>query len=155
MKKFIYILSALLLLSACSERLPVGSEVKSCVYLLKTGEQKLTITSETDHLDIWVCKGGYDSERYSVTAVSDDEDAVRYTAETKKSYPFLPGNCYEVQKNPVVLDKDNIKAPIRIDLDPDCISKGTTFLFPVRISCDRPSAISNGKNIVYLLITLN
>lgn len=154
MKKLICILSALAVLSACSERLPVGSVVDSCVYLLKTGEQAVTISQDTDHLDIWVCKGGYDSRSYTVTAVSDDEDAVRYTAETKKSYPSLPGNCFEVPKAPVVLDKDNIKASIRVELDPDCISKGTTFLFPVRISCDKPSAVSKDRDLVYMLITL-
>lgn len=153
MKKIMILTALLAVLCSCSDRFDIGHEIDSCVYLLKPGEQKVKLTPDNAEFKVWVCKGGYDSKSYTVKAVIDDEDITRYTAETKKSYTPMPGNAYELTISTVKLSKDEIKAPVVISFDLDCVAKGATFILPVRISCDQEGALENGKDVTYLIIT--
>ena len=152
MKRILIIVAAILCLAGCSDKMPIGHEIASSVYLLHPGEYDVTVTSETECFKVWICKAGYDSKSYSFNVVIDEEDVVRYTAQYKKSYPMLPGNAYTLSTPAVTLAAGEYKAPVTIDIDPDCITKGVTFILPVRVNCSTPDSFK-GDNIEYLLIT--
>ena len=151
MKRILYMIAALVCLAGCSDRMPIGHEIASCVYLIHPGEHSVTVTSETECVNVWVCKAGYDSKSYSFDVVIDEEDLVRYTAQYKKTYQMLPGNAYTLATPAVTLDPGEFKASVKIDLDPACIAGGVTFILPVRVDCSDPDSFK-GDNIEYLLI---
>lgn len=151
MKRILYIVAALVCLAGCSDRMPIGHEIASSVYLIHPGEYQVTVTSETECCNVWICKAGYDSKSYSFTAVIDEEDLVRHNAEYKTSYQMLPGNAYTLATPSVTLNAGEFKVPVRIDIDPACISKGVTFILPVKVTCNDPESFK-GDNIEYMLI---
>ena len=152
MKRILSLVAALVFLAGCSDRMPIGHEIASSVYLIHPGEYPVTVTSETECCNVWICKAGYDSKSYSFDAVIDEEDLVRYNAQYKKSYQMLPGNAYTLATPVVTLGPGESKAAVRIDIDPACITKGVTFILPVRVTCNDPDSFK-GENIEYLLIT--
>ena len=152
MKRILSLVAALVFLAGCSDRMPIGHEIASSVYLIHPGEYSVTVTSETECCNVWICKAGYDSKSYSFDAEIDEEDLVRYNAQYKKSYQMLPGNAYTLATPVVTLGPGEVKAAVRIDIDPACITKGVTFILPVRVSCSDPDSFK-GENIEYLLIT--
>jgi hypothetical protein len=151
MKRILYFIAAILCLAGCSDRMPVGHDIPSKVYLLHPGEQYLTVTSETEYAKVWICKAGYDSKSYSFDVVIDEEDAVRYSMQYKKTYQMLPGNSYTLATPVVTLNSGEYKTSVRIDIDPACITKGVTFILPVRVTCSDPDSFK-GDNMEYLLI---
>lgn len=152
MKRIIFLAIITAVLCSCSDKIDLGHEIDSCVYLLNPGESSVKINSDSDAINVWVCKGGYDSKVYNVEAIIDEEDVVKYSAETKKSFTMLPGNAYELKTPSVKLDKETIKAPVVISIDPSCVASGKIFILPVRISCDG-DVIIEGKSVSYILIT--
>ena len=54
-------IAAALLLASCSEKLSVGHDVPSSVYVVNAGEYSVTVTSETENCKVWVYKSGWDS----------------------------------------------------------------------------------------------
>ena len=152
MKRILSLVAALVFLAGCSDRMPIGHEIASSVYLIHPGKYSVTVTSETECCNVWICKAGYDSKSYSFDAVIDEEDLVRYNAQYKKSYQMLPGNAYTLATPVVTLGPGEVKAAVRIDIDPACITKGVTFILPVRVTCSDPDSFK-GENIEYLLIT--
>ena len=151
MKRIILIVAAIVCLAGCSDRMPVGHEIASSVYLLHSGEHYVTVTSETECITVWVCKAGYDTKSYSFDVVIDEEDAVRYSMQYKKTYQMLPGNAFSLSTPAVTLNSGEYKAPVRIDIDPACIAKNVTFILPVRVDCSDPDSFK-GDYIEYLLI---
>lgn len=151
MKRILSIAAALVCVAGCSDRMPVGHEIASSVYLIHAGEHAVTVTSGTECVNVWICKAGYDSKTYSFDAVIDEEDLVRYTAQYKKTYQMLPGNAYTLATPSLTLGPGEFKASVRIDIDPACISRGVTFILPVRVNCSDPDSFK-GDNIEYLLI---
>ncbi len=152
MKRILSLVAALVFMAGCSDRMPIGHEIASSVYLIHPGEHYVTVTSETVCCNVWICKAGYDNKSYSFDAVIDEEDLVRYYATHKKSYQTLPGNAYNLATPVVTLGPGEFKAAVSIDLDPSCIAKGVTFILPVRVTCSDPDSFK-GENIEYLLIT--
>ena len=152
MKRILYMIAALVCLAGCSDRMPIGHEIASCVYLIHPGEHSVTVTSETECCNVWIIKAGYDKKSYSFDAVIDEEDLVRYNAQYKKSYQMLPGNAYTLATPALTLGPGEFKASVRIDIDPACIARGVTFILPVRVTCSDPDSFK-GENIEYLLIT--
>jgi len=140
MKRILSLVAALVFLAGCSDRMPLGHEIASSVYLIHPGEYPITVTSETECCNVWICKAGYDSKSYSFDAVIDEEDLVRYNAQYKKSYQMLPGNAYTLATPVVTLGPGEVKAAVRIDIDPACITKGVTFILPVRVTCSDPDS---------------
>lgn len=152
MKRILYLVAALVLVASCSDRMPIGHEIASTVYLIHSGEYPVTVTAGTEYCNVWICKAGYDSKSYSFDAVIDEEDVVRYNAQYKKSFQMLPGNAYTLATPAVTLGPDEFKAAVRIDIDPACIAKGVKFILPVRVICSDPDSFK-GENIEYLQIT--
>ena len=151
MKRIIYIVAAILCLAGCSDRMPIGHEIASSVYLIHAGEHYVTVTSETDCIKVWICKAGYDNKSYSFDVVIDEEDAVRYSTQYKKTYQMLPVNAYTLSTPAVTINSGEYKTSVKIDIDPTCIAKGVTFILPVRVNCSDPDSFK-GDNMEYLLI---
>lgn len=152
MKKAFILFAAILSLCSCSEKMPIGNEVDSVVYLLSSGEREFTVSKENYVYSFSACKGGYDDRSYSVEIVVDEEDVVRYTALKKESFRMIPRNSFELEPAAAVIGSGDDKAVFRVVFDPDCLTEGVDFILPLRIRCEEPDAVSPGRDVQYVLV---
>lgn len=152
MKKAIILFAAMLSLWSCSERMPIGNEVDSVVYLLASGERGFTVSKDNYVYSFSACKGGFDDRTYSVEVIVDEEDVVRYSALKKESYRMIPRNSFELEPSAAVIGSGDDKAVFRVVFDPDCLTEGVDFILPLRIRCDEPDAVSSGRDVQYVLV---
>lgn len=152
MKKTIMLFVAVLSLLSCSEKMPIGNEVDSVVYLLSSGEREFTVSKENYVYSFSACKGGYDDRSYQVEVIVDEEDVVRYTALKKESYRMIPRNSFELEPSAAVIGSGDDKAVFRVVFDPDCLTQGVDFILPLRIRCDESDAVATGRDVQYVLV---
>ena len=72
MKKIFMFVAAVLPLFSCSEKMPVGNEVESAVYMLSSGETEFTVSEDNTVYSFAACKGGYDGPTNTVDVVWDE-----------------------------------------------------------------------------------
>ena len=155
MKKIFMFVAAVLPLFSCSEKMPVGNEVESAVYMLSSGETEFTVSEDNTVYSFAACKGGYDGRSYTVDVVVDEEDLVRYTSLKKENFRMIPGNSFVLEPSSTVIGGDDLKAVFRDVFDPACLTEGVDFVLPLRIVCDDPGAVKAGRDVQYVLVKKN
>lgn len=153
MKRLIFTVLSLCVLAACSDRMDVGHDVESTVYLMNHGESNISLNSLDTELKVWVYKSGYDSKTYSVKVIIDEEDIIRLSAKNKTSYTMLPPNSFELATPSVSVGPGTTKAAAIISLDSSCIPEGKKFLLPIRIACEALPELDEDSSIAFLFIT--
>ncbi|MDD5892471.1 MAG: DUF1735 domain-containing protein [Bacteroidales bacterium] len=152
MRKIMIAVIAVLLTGSCSEDMPIGSTVKSTLYILAPGEAEFTVTDDNFIYSFPVCKGGYDGQSYKIRVIADEEDLVKFIAMKKEPYLMLPGNSYEFTPAEATISRDETKSIFKIVFNPDCITPGITFILPLRIVSEDYEAIVEDMSVQYLFV---
>ncbi len=156
MKNYIVIMAAfcLVMTASCSGKFEVGHEVNSGLYILKSGKQEITVSSQSASYDLHVCKSGLNDDVFAVSLAVDIEDLVVWNAKYMSAWRILPPNSYEIAEKNFLVGKDDVKTSVRINFFYDRLPEGTHML-PIRLRCtsDASVPVRQEYSVTYLFVT--